>query len=111
MKTRPLSTLITHLAIAMVATICGNIASAGEAGVRIRFGLMDTEPEKWDGSVSVQPGKVALLSGWRFEQDDHANGTESWVASTRAIAANLRTNAQKAKAKAANQGAKNKAGA
>src|SRR5262249_16711675 len=39
------------------------------------------------------------------------NGTESWVASTRAIAANLRTNAQKAKAKAANQGAKNKAGA
>ena len=73
---------------------------SAEVGVRIRFGLTDKEPETWNGSVSVQPGKVAALSGWRFEQTDQANGTEGWVASTRAVAANLNA-AQKAKAKAA----------
>src|SRR5438552_12577730 len=76
--------------------------AAAEVGVRVRFGLTDKEPETWNGSVSVKPGKVAALSGWRFEQTDHANGTEGWVASTRAVAANLNA-AQKAKAKAAQQ--------
>src|SRR5262245_39313203 len=72
---------------------------AADVGVRVRFGLTDTEPEKWDGTVNVKPGKVALVSGWRFEQTDQANGTEGWVASTRPPANNL-TAAQKAKAKA-----------
>jgi hypothetical protein len=80
-------------------------ATAAEVGVRLRFGLTDKEPETWNGSVSVKPGKVTALSGWRFEQGDHANGTESWVASTRAVAVNLNA-AQKAKAKAAQQEAK-----
>src|SRR5438552_17915051 len=76
--------------------------AAAEVGVRVRFGLTDKEPETWNGSVNVTPGKVAAVSGWRFEQTDHANGTEGWVASTRAAADN-RTAAQKAKAKAAQQ--------
>src|SRR5438552_16446674 len=85
--------------------------AAAEVGVRVRFGLTDKEPETWNGTVSVKPGKVAALSGWRFEQGDHANGTESWVASTRPVVVALRTNAQKAKAKAnqeANPNAKGK---
>jgi hypothetical protein len=73
--------------------------SAAEVGVRIRFGLTDKEPQAWDGTVSVQPGQVAAISGWRFELTDRANGTEGWTASTRPVAV-TRTNAQKAKAKA-----------
>jgi hypothetical protein len=89
-------------------------AHAGDVGVRIRFGLADKEPAVWDGTVAVEPGKVALVGGWRFEQTDHATGTEGWVASTRPVAVTGRTNAKgKAKAKAnqakAKQGAKAKA--
>ncbi|HZN37012.1 MAG TPA: hypothetical protein VFB80_24445 [Pirellulaceae bacterium] len=72
---------------------------AAEVGVRIRFGLTDKEPQEWDGTVSVKPGQVAAISGWRFELTDRANGTEGWTASTRPAAV-ARTNAQKAKAKA-----------
>jgi hypothetical protein len=88
------------LGIALTLALCGEWATAGEVGVRIRFGLTDTEPQVWNGTATVQPGKVALISGWRFEQTDKANGTEGWTASTRAAAATGRTNAQKGKAKA-----------
>src|SRR5207253_4692586 len=93
--------LHTALLLSIFSLAC-QVTLAAETGVRIRFGLTDKEPENWNGSVSVKPGKVAAISGWRFEQDDHANGTEGWVASTRAVAANLNA-AQKAKAKAAQQ--------
>ncbi|HEY2411097.1 MAG TPA: hypothetical protein VGI40_02585 [Pirellulaceae bacterium] len=79
--------------------LISSTATAADVGVRIRFGLNDKEPETWDGTVNVKPGKVAMISGWRFEQTDQANGTEGWVASTRPAADN-RTGAQKAAAKA-----------
>ena len=85
---------------------------AADVGVRIRFGLTDAEPTNWDSTVTVNPGQVVLISGWRFEQEDHANGTLGWTASTRAAVVTGRTNAQKAKAKARaaeNKGAQNKA--
>src|SRR5262245_30416069 len=75
-------------------------AFAAEVGVRIRFGLTDREPREWDGTVSVKPGKVAAISGWRFEQTDKANGTEGWIASTRPAAAPRTNAAANAKAKA-----------
>src|SRR5207244_3875255 len=87
------------LLLSVFAFACQANVSAAEVGVRVRFGLTDKEPENWNGTVNVTPGKVAAVSGWRFEQTDHANGTEGWVASTRAAADN-RTAAQKAKAKA-----------
>ena len=84
-------------------------AAAAESGVRIRLGLKDEQPTDWSGTVAVKPGKVVSISGWRFEQDDHANGTEGWTAATRAGLDN-RTNAQKAAAKAkANQDGNQKA--
>src|SRR4051794_33100128 len=98
----------------IVIGFLAQFASAAEVGVRIRFGLTDKQPTDWDAAVSVSPGKVAAISGWRFEQTDHANGTEGWSAATRAINPALRTNAQKAKAQQAktgdqaNQGAKGK---
>lgn len=89
---------------------------AADVGVRVRFGLKDAQSTVWDGTVKVEPGRVALISGWRFEQGDKANGVAGWTASTRAATATGRTNAQKNKAKVnsetpAKAGAANKAGA
>jgi hypothetical protein len=100
MMTKPFRYVLSLLVLAAASAAC-----AGEAGVRIRFGLTDREPENWSGTVSVKPGRVVELSGWRFELTDRANGTEGWTASTRS-AVDQRTNAQKAKAKAAAQKAK-----
>ncbi len=71
-------------------------AQAAEVGVRIRFGLTDNANTVWDGTVTVSPGRVTLLSGWRFEQTDAVEGTTGWKASTRPAATlGLRSNAQK----------------
>jgi hypothetical protein len=98
----------TLLVVCLVAVLALP-ATAGEVGVRIRFGLTDMEPTTWDGTVAVKPGRVTLISGWRFEQQDTVNGTEGWKASTRAAAVTGRTNAQKAKAKAKAKAKKAKA--
>src|SRR5437762_3467994 len=99
MKTLPLQKAFVLLALVGLLA-CAGPALAAEVGVRIRFGLTDKEPENWNGTVTAKPGKVVLLSGWRFEQEDRANGTEGWTASTRPVSLALRTNAQKAKAAA-----------
>ncbi len=56
--------------------------SAEDLGVRIRFGLKDDAPTEWNGKISVSPGKVVYLTGWRFEKGDRLEGTEGWTAST-----------------------------
>jgi hypothetical protein len=86
--------LICLLALTTLAAT----ASANEAGVRIRFGLTDEGNTKWDGSVSVAPGKVAGISGWRFQQGDAVEGTSGWKAETRPLTVR-RSNAQKQQAK------------
>ncbi|MBI3880112.1 MAG: hypothetical protein HY301_08600 [Verrucomicrobia bacterium] len=58
---------------------------ASEVGVRIRFGLTDDGNKKWDGTVSVAPGSVANISGWRFQQKDEVVGTSGWKAETRPL--------------------------
>lgn len=58
---------------------------AADVGVRVRFGLTDKAPTKWDGTISVSPGKVETLEGWRFEDGDHRDGNSGWVASTRPL--------------------------
>jgi hypothetical protein len=100
--------LLTLIGLGLAATPA---APAADVGVRIRFGLTDPQPTNWDSTVAVKPGRVVLISGWRFEQGDHATGTEGWSASTRPLAVTGRTNAQKAKAKtkAAQNKAKEKA--
>ncbi|MEZ5387633.1 MAG: hypothetical protein R3F13_19155 [Prosthecobacter sp.] len=58
-------------------------ASAADAELLIHLGLGDTEPTVWDGSVSVSPGEVRDVTGYRFEQKDALTGKTSWKASTR----------------------------
>jgi len=50
---------------------------------RILFGVTDKESTKWDGTVTVSPGKVSFIRGWRFAGDDTTDTTTSWKASTR----------------------------
>src|SRR5438128_593127 len=65
--------------------------NAAEIGVWIRLGISDTASTKWDGSVTVQPGHVTQISGWRFDQEDSINGTIGWIASTRSTTSDHKT--------------------
>jgi hypothetical protein len=38
-------------------------------------GLNDKEADLQDGTVTVEPGHVALIGGWRFAQQDAVQGT------------------------------------
>ena len=40
--------------------------------VRIIIGNKDTEPKPWQGTVSIDPGKIVAISGYNFEQQDRA---------------------------------------
>ena len=69
---------------------CGQWAAAQEAtfekatcGFRIMLGLEDTQPAKFDGSVSVAPGEVVGVEGWRFEKGDRVTGPAAWECATR----------------------------
>ncbi len=48
-----------------LAFLNGAIASGASHTFRIRFGLTDSLPTSWDGTVSVQGGRVAGLWSWR----------------------------------------------
>ena len=61
-------------------------AFADDAGLRLRFGIHDKEATDWSGTISVAPGKVTLISGWRFVQTDKADGTNGWSCRTRPAA-------------------------
>lgn len=59
------------------------IAHAEEAALLIQFGLGDKESTVWDGSISITPGEVQTVEGYRFEQKDAVVGKAGWKASTR----------------------------
>jgi hypothetical protein len=67
-------------------------ALADDIGIRVRFGLNDKEATVWNGTVAVAPGRVALIGGWRFAQDDKVNGVSGWTARTRPAVAERRSN-------------------
>src|SRR5215468_3196597 len=69
---------------------------ASEVGVRIRFGLTDKEPKKWDGTISVAPGKIERIDGWRFQDGDEVQGQTGWKASTRPLTVRRSNNPKKA---------------
>ncbi len=72
--------IMKRLFLALALTV--SIASAEDVGLLIQFGLGDSEPTIWDGSITVTPGEVQEVSGYRFEQKDEVKGN-TWKASTR----------------------------
>jgi len=49
-------------------SLLGAAANADDVGFRLRLGLNDKTPTNWDGSVTVSPGKVVAISGWRLHR-------------------------------------------
>ena len=58
-------------------------AMPGGVAFRILLGVTDREPAQWDGSLSVRPGNVVRIDGWRFKDGDSTDSKSSWKASTR----------------------------
>ena len=71
---------------------------ADQVGVRIRFGVGDTQVADWDGSVELSEGKVLSIDGWRFQNPDKVVGTNSWTAKTRKGTARRTNNPGRAQA-------------
>jgi hypothetical protein len=70
----------------------------GAIAFRIVLGVDDKESTAWDGSVTVTPGKVTSIQGYRFTDGDSTDSKSSWKVSTRrSVGAGA---AAKAKAKA-----------
>lgn len=61
----------------------GGMAAAADTELLIQLGLNDKEPTVWDGSITVTPGEVQEVSGYRFEQKDTIKGKDAWLASSR----------------------------
>jgi hypothetical protein len=85
---------VAALSIAALATIslypqnrrssqANNVMVRG-AVFRILLGVGETESVAWDGSVSVSPGRIASINGFRFSGKDSTDGVSSWKASTHA---------------------------
>lgn len=75
------------------ATVCAlGSARADDAGFLIQLGLGDKAATAWDGKITVSPGVVAGLAGWRFDKQDKLTGPASWQAGTRAQAVQGRAN-------------------
>jgi hypothetical protein len=60
--------------VALLLAVISVPVFAADVGVRIRFGLTDDGNTVWDGSVSVSPGTIERIDGWRFEQTDAVLG-------------------------------------
>jgi len=69
--------------IALLALLSSTPLFADDIGVKLRFGLNDKEATDWSGTVTVSPGGVALIGGWRFAQQDKADGIAGWSCRTR----------------------------
>ena len=69
--------------LSLLAVLCVTPVFADDIGIKVRFGLEDKEASDWSGTVAVSPGKVTLIGGWRFVQNDKVDGTTGWSCRTR----------------------------
>jgi hypothetical protein len=57
------------------------LAAQNPASVRILLGIGDTEPVRWDGTITPSGGSITSINGWRFEGSDGISGSV-WHCST-----------------------------
>ncbi len=86
--------MLRFLGFALLTSLASTTFAA-DLGVRIRFGLTDAGNKVWDGNVSVSPGTVERLEGWRFQESDAVLSPTSWKASTRPLTARRSNNPKK----------------
>ena len=71
--------------------LLGSLATAADTELLIQLGLNDKESTVWDGTITVTPGEVMEVSGYRFEQKDNITGKNAWQASSRTpVGANVK---------------------
>ena len=59
------------------------IADDSVVSFRVRFGVNDTEPRTWDGTLSATGGEVLNLRNWRPRPEDRIEGKTGWNLATR----------------------------
>ena len=70
--------LFSQSAPAPSATLDDSVVS-----FRVRFGISDSEPRTWDGSLAVTGGEVVDLRNWHPRPGDQLKGKTAWSLSTR----------------------------
>ena len=65
----------------LLALLASAVPAQQESTFRIRFGLTDTAPSSWDGSIRVSGGEFVSLRSWRPRGADQINGS-SWKLAT-----------------------------
>ncbi len=78
------------LLLPLCVLVSSGCAFADDIGLRLRLGIHDKEATDWSGTITVAPGKVTLISGWRFAQQDKADGTAGWSCRTHPAALDQR---------------------
>jgi hypothetical protein len=74
--------LFTLERCALLWLIAASVSARADVGVRVLLGLRDGQPQKWDGSASVDRGKIVRVDPWRFGKDDEIRADGSWKVST-----------------------------
>ncbi len=81
---------IVPASLALVAVFSQRAEAPAAVGVddsavslRIRFGVTDTAPKNWDGSVTASRGSVIALRNWRPRPGDKIGGKTGWSFSTK----------------------------
>ena len=69
--------------LSILAVLPLTAALADNIGIKVRFGLEDKEASDWSGTVTVSPGSVSLIGGWRFTAQDKVDGITGWSCRTR----------------------------
>ena len=79
------SVLLTACAGALAAQPPAPLPLADDSvvSIRVRFGLTDTAPRSWDGTVNVSGGQLLSLRLWRPHPEDRIDGTSGWKLATR----------------------------
>jgi hypothetical protein len=61
----------------------GSAAAEDVIALRIRLGVTDREPRRWDGSLAVSNGAVLSLRNWHPRPDEQVQGKTGWSLATR----------------------------
>ena len=81
-----LSPKLLFRAVAAALVLASVLAPAEPAGVvsmRVLFGITDTAPTRWDGTVNLDAGAVKAIQGIRFGPEDSTDYASAWKVATR----------------------------
>jgi hypothetical protein len=63
--------------------VASAVTAAQGASFRLMFGMNDSQPATWDGSLRLSEGEVAGIEGWQFTATDAVEDKSAWKLATR----------------------------